>query len=451
MTNGNVAPVKQRSLAGPIVLIVIGSVFLLRNLGYPIPILQWFAEYWPVLLILWGVIKLIEHMAARSAGRPAPGIGAGGYFLLFFLIMFGLAASQARRVDWEGVRGGIEIDDEFISFFGKRYEYSDTLQQEFPAGARLHVSNERGGVKVLAAEGDSIRVVVRKRIFASSEREAERLNREVTPGIVAEGGTVRVQAERNRGATVDLEIHAPHGAALEVMAVRGAVEVNGREGDVKVHASRGSVTVEEVIGSANVHLRRGNFTARNVTGDVTIEGRVTDASLRDVGGEARLLGDFFGEIDILHVGKLVSFRSSRTDMEFARLDGQIRMAGSRFVARSLEGPGRLVTRSKEIVIEEFTGDLVVENSNGGVRLQPTGAVGNIRVENRRGDIELMLPAKAAFQLDARVRQGDIRSDFPEVKVESDGREARATGTVGGGKAKVQADSDRGRIEIRRVN
>ena len=31
-----------------------------------------FANYWPVLLILWGVIKLIEHQQAQREGHAPP-------------------------------------------------------------------------------------------------------------------------------------------------------------------------------------------------------------------------------------------------------------------------------------------------------------------------------------------------------------------------------------------
>ena len=77
-------PRHRRSLSGPIVLIAIGTVFLLgtmgvldwHNLGH------WFAHYWPVLLIIAGVIKLIEYQQAQRQGTRASGLGAGGIFLI---------------------------------------------------------------------------------------------------------------------------------------------------------------------------------------------------------------------------------------------------------------------------------------------------------------------------------------------------------------------------------
>ena len=103
----------RRSLAGPFVLIVLGIVFLLGTMG----VLQWYrlgtlwAHYWPVLIILWGVIKLLEyHQAQRDGTRPS-GIGAGQVFLLIVVIFFGLAATQAARFNWGEIRDQINIDD----------------------------------------------------------------------------------------------------------------------------------------------------------------------------------------------------------------------------------------------------------------------------------------------------------------------------------------------------
>src|SRR6202000_2249466 len=93
-----VPPVRQRrSLSGPIILIAIGGLFLLgtmgvlnwSNLGH------WFAHYWPVILIVAGLIKLIEYQAAHREGARPSGLGAGSIFLLILVVFFGLLATQA--------------------------------------------------------------------------------------------------------------------------------------------------------------------------------------------------------------------------------------------------------------------------------------------------------------------------------------------------------------------
>ena len=89
----------RRSFAGPIVLIVIGTLFLLANMR----LLAWprlgllFARYWPVLLILWGVIKMAEYYSAQRQGYRPRGIGVGGVFLLIFLILMGQIGRASCR------------------------------------------------------------------------------------------------------------------------------------------------------------------------------------------------------------------------------------------------------------------------------------------------------------------------------------------------------------------
>jgi hypothetical protein len=51
-------------------------------------------------------------------------------------------------------------------------------------------------------------------------------------------------------------------------------------------------------------------------------------------------------------------------------------------------------------------------------------LGNVQIDSRNGDIQLSLPDKAGFRLDARTRDGEIQSDFSELKVNNDEHEAK---------------------------
>src|SRR5579859_7961895 len=130
-------PRRRRSFAGPFVLIVLGVVFLMcttRVLSLS-RMAHLFANYWPLLLILWGVIKLIEHQQAQREGYRASGIGAGGILLVIMIVVFGLIATQVERVNWNGVKDDFNFDDsDFSSLFqGNTFNYNDHLEQDFPA------------------------------------------------------------------------------------------------------------------------------------------------------------------------------------------------------------------------------------------------------------------------------------------------------------------------------
>src|SRR5882724_5623411 len=136
----------HRSIAGPVVLILMGVLFLLGTMGaldtHRLGLL--FAHYWPALLILWGVIKLIEYQQAQRDGVPARGIGAGGIFLVIVIVVSGLMATQAARFNWGELRDNMNFDDgDFNNIFGETYNFDDHLEQDLPAGATsLRVNDE---------------------------------------------------------------------------------------------------------------------------------------------------------------------------------------------------------------------------------------------------------------------------------------------------------------------
>src|ERR1700758_4783528 len=98
-------PPRRRSLAGAFVLIILGTVFLMATMRILSigRLAHLFANYWPALLILWGVIKLIEHQRAQREGYRASGIGGGGVVLVVMIVVFGLMATQLEHVNWSGL------------------------------------------------------------------------------------------------------------------------------------------------------------------------------------------------------------------------------------------------------------------------------------------------------------------------------------------------------------
>lgn len=59
---------KTRSLAGPLILITIGIMFLIQNLS-DINVFRVFWRYWPVILIVIGISKLLEYF--RGSNLPS--------------------------------------------------------------------------------------------------------------------------------------------------------------------------------------------------------------------------------------------------------------------------------------------------------------------------------------------------------------------------------------------
>lgn len=449
-------PRYRRSLSGPIILVAIGTIFLLGNMG----VLdwhnlgRWFAHYWPVLLIIAGVIKLIEYQQAQRLGTRASGISAGGVFLIIAIIFFGLIATQASHFNWGQLKNQIDIDDDDFPMFGSKYNFDDQLAQAFPSGASLHVNDLRGAVNIIASDDDEIRVVVHKRINAESQAEADKWNAGTKPQLTVSGSVVTLNAN-NQGAgdhwvAEDLDISLPRKAAVVASTRYGDVSVTGRDGNLDVTSQHGEVNTTDVNGKVGLNLDHSSARISQVASDVSIQGRANDVSIQDVKGAVHLDGEFMESVKLGKISQPVIFKSSRTDMDFSRLDGDLDLDSGDLQASDVVGPLRLKTRSKDIRLTGVSGDVRLQDENGSVELR-MNKLGSIQVDNRKGDIQLYLPDKAGFQVDARARNGEVETDFDQLKINNSNDQAIATGTIGGGGPHVVVNNEHGTIEIRRAS
>lgn len=447
----------RRSFAGPFVLIVLGIVFLLGNLH----MIAWsrlgivFAHYWPLLLILWGVIKILEYQQAQRDGVPARGIGAGGVFLIFMIVVCGLIATHAARFHWDQLRENLQIDDnDFDNIFGETYNYDDHLEQNVPSTVRnVRINDDHGAVRVSVAEGDTITLTVRKRIGADDQSDGDKYNSQTKPSFETTGNLLTLDARtqnagRDHAVESDLDIAIPKKLNVEITSRRGDVSVEDRDGNVKINSQHGDVSLENINGNAQLSLERSSAKIEEVSGDVQITGRLNEVSVTDVKGALQLDGEFGESVKLARIARNVTFKSSRTDLEFSRIDGELDLDSDDLHAQQLTGPVHLVTRSKQINLEEVSGDLRVQNENGEVEVSMR-TLGNVQIDDRNGDIHLSVPDRAGFHLDAHARDGGIESDFPEIKVDSSDRESKASGTVGNGASHIVLNDEHDGIEIRK--
>jgi DUF4097 and DUF4098 domain-containing protein YvlB len=445
-----------RSFAGPVVLIVLGIFFLLGNIG----ILRWsnlgywFAHYWPVLLILWGVVKLLEYWEAQRHGVRASGVGAGGVVLLIFLIGAGLVATQASRFNWDELRDHIHgnWDDSDFPIFGHEYTFEDQMEEAFAAGSSVHVTSDRGAINASVSDDGRIHVRIHKRVDAENQRDGDKWNAATKPQFSTSGNTLTLSANtEGAGAhrvTTDLDVSLPRKASLTISTKHGDVDVMGRDGDVVISSQHGEVSASDINGKLSLSLDGSSARVSQVSSDVSVEGRANDVSLEAVKGSVRLEGEFMETLKLAKIAKPVTFQSSRTDFEFSKLDGDLNLDSGDLEATNITGPIRLTTRSKDVRLTGISGEIRLRDQDGAVELHFTKA-GSMQVENRSGDIQIYLPEKAGFEVNAHASNGEIESDFSELKIETTDDEARASGSIGGGGPNLVISNEHGTIEIRK--
>jgi DUF4097 and DUF4098 domain-containing protein YvlB len=249
--------------------------------------------------------------------------------------------------------------------------------------------------------------------------------------------------------TSDLNIEIPRKAPVSISSQRGDVVITGRDGAVDVSSQRGDINADEINGNVNLNLDRGSARVSQISGDVSVQGRGEDVTLTDIKGAARLNGEI-QTVKLSKVGKAVAFKSARTDLELAKLNGDLDLDSDSLHGSDVTGPVRLTTRSKDITLEGVAGDARIENANSPINLE-LKSPGNVQIDNRNGDITVGLPEKMGFKVDARTRGAEVQSDFSELQPKNDASQGSLSGTVGNGASRLVLNSEHGTISIRRAS
>jgi DUF4097 and DUF4098 domain-containing protein YvlB len=243
-----------------------------------------------------------------------------------------------------------------------------------------------------------------------------------------------------------MDISVPKKASVVISSRRGDASVMGRDGDVEISNQHSDVAVNDVNGKVSLNLDHSSARVSQVSGDVSIDGHVNDTSIEDVKGAVNLNGEFMEGVKLARIAKAVRFKSSRTDMELSKLEGDLDLDSGDLRASDVTGPVRLTTRSKDIRLTGVNGDVRLQDENGAIEVE-VKKLGSIQVDNRKGDVQLFLPDNAGFQVEARARGGEISSDFNELKVDNREDAGVANGVVRGGGPRVVVNNEHGTIEL----
>jgi hypothetical protein len=119
-------------------------------------------------------------------------------------------------------------------------------------------------------------------------------------------------------------------------------------------------------------------------------------------------------------------------------------------ANGIVGPIRLVSRARDIKLEQFTQSVELDTERGDIEITPGKLpLAPIQARSGSGKIELLLPEKASFRLEATAERGGAVNDFgPQIKERSEGRSATLAGVVGDGPL-IKLTANRGSISVRK--
>jgi DUF4097 and DUF4098 domain-containing protein YvlB len=398
------------SLFSGMILIFVGLLLLLHNYR-GLDIRTVLGHWWPLLLIVWGAVKLYERTAASRAGDPGSARITGGEILL----VFGLLALLGIVVGSEIIRD--KLPREMPGDWGNKFDYDlDVAPKTVPADARITIRNAHGDISVHASDDSQIRVSGKKFAHSWSEKDAGHLAGPVTYEIVQNGDGYEIHPSGANSSdsrvSFDLDVTVPKRASLTVRNERGDVTVADLAKPVTINTTNGDVEVRDIAGDVNIDSRKGDVKVSDTKGNVKLSGRGGEVNVSSVSGGLTLNGEFYGPIRADKVAKGVRFISQRTDLTLAQLPGHLETGSGNLEIADAPGNLTLRTNSYNVTIENASGKVKVDNRNGDVDVRfSTPPKEDIEINNASASITLTLPDSSSFEILANCHSGDTNNEF----------------------------------------
>jgi DUF4097 and DUF4098 domain-containing protein YvlB len=446
---------QRSSIFSGLLLIVLGILFLLARFHPDLRIWHLFWRFWPVLIILWGIAKLVDHMSAQRSGDARPPLLTGGEAALLVLVVFVLAGMGIyTKVREKNPDFNIDLD-----VFNHKSSQSQALPPKtIPAGAHVNVTTAMGSIVAHVGDGNDLRVSVTETAEAANESAAEELLKSLTVVIeqTRDGYSVHpVNQDENAGhhVTVDFDVTLPKSVSLSADSHHGDVSVSGLAGAVSIATQMGDIEVHDIGSDVSAQLVKGNARIDDIAGSVRVTGRGNEIEVNDVAGDATLQGEFFGPVRIRNVTKTTHYTSQAGDLTVARLTGRLELDSGQINVSDAGGFAKLVTHDKDIEVENVAGRLDIAGTHGDIKVnyaQPPRE--EINIANGTGEVDLTLPAKSNFEISAISRSGEVQSDFeaPSLKLADENGTGRLSGKVGSAAGpKISIATSYGTIYLRK--
>jgi len=447
------------SITGPLVLILVGVLFLIRALSPNFHFVDLLSRFWPYGLILWGLIALVEVCIRFLGNGPIPrnGVSGGGWALVIFVAIIGSSAFEFQRPgNWlrqVGFENGMEA-------FGEEHEYPlETISRDVGLAPHIVIEDFRGDAKIVGVAGTSISLAGQKTIRSFDPHDADKANSQSPVEIVTEGNTVIVRCHQDRidsrsSVSTNLDLSVPKGSRIEATASHGGIDVSALTGDVQFTGGNGSdIKMEDLGGNVKLETRGADSVhCNNIKGSVTLHGRGSDVELENIAGIVTVGGDYTGTVSLRSLSQPVHLESMRTQLDAQRVPGYVRLDRGSLDAKDLIGPLKLSAHSTDITLAGFTAGLDLDVDRGDVELRPEhAAMGRITVHTKSGDIELAVPEAAHFAMNANTANGEIDNQFGgDLQENAEGRGAKLAGSVGSG-PDVNLVTQHGSITLRKAS
>jgi hypothetical protein len=415
-----------------VLLIATGVLFLAQNLfDYRLlPLLRQgvvlFADYWPVLLVLWGVAKVYQRFAQPSRAR----VGVFEILVLALIVTCGLGIVAARRVLEEV--SGEKLEDIVglgtVSLVGAPvHRFPGETRFELGGAGEVAIVNPGGAVSVQGGEGTGIEVRFTKRVHHVSETDASAVADGVeldfdASGPVAHLTVVLPEGPRGRGRVeCDLDVRVPKSVSVSIENRRGRVSAFDIEGPVRIETAHDGIEAGNLTGGLKATTRHGEIRVTGLSGTVELVNRGGSIVAEDVDGDLRAETSH-GQLVAEDVTGKAALENRHARIQASRIGGEVRVT-AQHAEVSIESAGSAAVANSHgsIFVRDVQGDLSVDATNAPI--QARNISGNVEIDDRDEAVTLV-GVRGSARVRSPLSQVTVEEVEGAVEIESSNEDVR---------------------------
>ncbi|MBZ5630843.1 MAG: hypothetical protein LAO06_18460 [Acidobacteriia bacterium] len=358
----------------------------------------------------------------------------------------------------------------------------EEITGSMPAPASLRVNTDMGAITVQGGTQNGVTYIIRKRVHGGSEEAARRdlAGFSVSAAKRGDAAVIEGTTERRHG-RLSVEFH------VQVPRDLQQVRANTEGGSLSLHNLAGRVAAQSGGGSISLSDIAGEITADTGGGSIEAANSTSLLNLRTGGGSIKITGSK-GKVNASTGGGSISVGGASEAVTVSTGGGsvQVQQCGSELLVSTgggsinvgdVSGKAKLDTGGGSIKLTSARGPVIANTGGGSIELwklmqgarAETGA-GPITVEflgmstadstlqTSVGDIIVYIGPQAKMTVRATLDMANghqIRSDFPELKITSNGGEYGpknfyAQGSLNGGGPVLKIRTMSSNIEFRRA-
>jgi hypothetical protein len=394
---------RRPSLLGALLWTVLGVIFLVHNFGFGPDMWSLAAHYWPVLLILLGLGKILEYFLKKDAVA----IRVGEIIGILFLLLIGSAVSRLSELqnvsrivrEFPFEVGGTPVRPG--QWLGVSHSFSEEVTFPLESPLPIRVENSYGLVSISPGSDREIRVRLQKVVYGEEARAkgiAAEIHLEGETATTGNSVNLKPEAEpgKKSGATyfvvrtnrdalnasdyvfnTDMEIMVPKNSQVQVVNSYGEVRVFGIDGKLDLSTTHRSLELRDCTGEFNVTSRYAECRLTNLKGPLNVDAR-GKVYIEDIKGDVTASNEY-SPLEITNVEGKLTVTATEGSLKIAKVTKPVVVdaRGTRVQVSDLQGGLKIKASHRDVDISDVTSPVSVESRYA-----------TLSLKNIKGDVEI---------------------------------------------------------------